>query len=68
MREVLEYAAIRHVTIQHGFAIVLVATPKDVVMCACDDLDGVQLYEAEVANCPFKIDWPGRGRSEAVGV
>ena len=50
-----------HVTIEHGFTIILIADPQNMVMRPRDDLNGVELDKSEAFDQVAQVKRAGRG-------
>jgi hypothetical protein len=54
-------------TVEHRFAVTLIAAPQNMVVGAGDDLNGVELHEAEGLDQGGCVQRSRRGLAEAVG-
>ena len=66
--EMLEDPALAKQPVEHRLAIMLVAAPDDVVVRPGDDLDRVELDEAQAPDDREDVERPRRRQSEALGV
>lgn len=53
--------------IEHGFPIVLIPRPQNMVVGSGDNPDCIELHEAQIVNDPYEIKRAGRCRCEALG-
>ena len=63
MREMLEHAIrMAQHPVEHRLAVILVPAPQDMMMRAGNDLNRIELYEAQRADDTHHVDRPRRGR------